>query len=101
MTSIRYYKDPAIVKLDGRYKGYNRGFRYRIDFDVQGPGKWERWHQAVEWCERTWGGEYIWHHTGTRSWSTQYRTDIPKNKYFRQLYLRSEEDLTMLLLVIN
>ena len=104
MTSIRYYKEPHIVKLDRRFKGYNRGFRYRIDFDTQPMSRWEHWLKVVKWCESTWGKEYTWtddSFLARRVWNDNYRTETGKNKYYRQLYLRSEQDLTMLLLVIS
>jgi len=104
MTSIRHYQDPNIIKLDRRYKGYNRGFRYRVDFDTQGMGKWERWHKVAKWCESTWGKEYEFHASGVfsrRTWNDNWRIETGKNKYYRQLYLRNEQDLTMLLLVIS
>lgn len=102
MTSIRYYRTPAVVKLDRRYKGYNRGFRYRIDFDTQGE-KWEVWMRAFKWCENSYGKEYSWAPNGfARIWNDEYRTELgSRNKYYRHLYLRREEDVTMLLLVVG
>ena len=64
MTSLRPLKEPSIVKLDRRYKGYNRGFRYRVDFNTQGMEKWHDWMQIVKWCENTWGKEYTWSDDG-------------------------------------
>lgn len=102
MSKITHYKSPNITKLDGRYKGYNRGFRYRIDFDTQGE-KWQVWMAVMKWCENTWGKEYTWSHDGflpCRVWSDDYRTELSKkNKYYRHLYLCREEDVTMMLLV--
>ena len=99
MTSIRHYKTPRIVKLDGRYKFYPK-FQYRIDFDTQNMGNWERWYKVTQWCTTTWGEEYIWSIKHPKP--TEYRTEVAKkNRHFRHLYLRSEQDLTMLLLVIN
>lgn len=104
MTSIRHYKDPHIVKLDRRYKGYSRGFRYRVDFDTYSMEKWERWAQIIKWCESTWGEEYSWtddSFLARRVWNDNYRTETGKNKYYRHLYLCREEDLTMLLMVMS
>lgn len=104
MTSVRYYKTPAVVKLDRRFKGYNRGFRYRIDFDTQGE-KWHTWMQVLKWCEATWSKEYIWSNDGPlpqRVWSNDYRTEFgSRNKYYRHLYLCREEDVTMMLLAVG
>lgn len=100
MTSLKYYKNLHVVKLDRRYKLYPQ-FKYRVSFDTQQADGWDQWLRVNRWLERTWGAEYIWHRTGSRSWCLEYRTAIPKNKYFRQLYLRSEEDLTMMLLVVG
>lgn len=104
MTSIRHYKTPHIVKLDRRYKGYNRGFRYRVDFDTRGE-KWHTWMLVLNWCEATWGKEYTWSDSSflsRRIWNGNFRTELgSKNKYYRHLYLCREEDVTMLLLVMN
>ena len=102
MTIIKHYKNPHIVKLDGRFKGYNRGFRYRIDFNTYGADKWQAWLRAVKWCEAVWGKEYSWSDDVVphRLWNDNYRTEFgAKNKYYRHLYLCREEDVTMLLLV--
>ena len=102
MTSLRYYKTPRVVKLDRRFKGYNRGFRYRIDFDTQGE-KWHTWMQVLTWCENTWGKEYTWPEGGfARIWNNHYRTEFgSKNKYYRHLYLCREEEVTMMLLAVE
>lgn len=100
MTSIRYYKDPAIVKLDGRFKFYPK-FKYRIDFDTQGD-KWTRWVAVLNWCTNTWGREWTIESLRGTIYNDNYCTACSKqNSYYRHLYLRSEQDLTMLLLVIN
>lgn len=102
MTSIRHYGNPHIVKLDRRYKGYNRGFRYRIDFDTYSMDNWTVWMRVVKWCEATWGKEQTWANSGIFAhavWNENYSTETGKNKYYRHLYLRREEDLTMMLMV--
>ena len=105
MTSLRHYKDPNVVKLDRRFKGYNRGFRYRIDFNTYGTNKWEQWMRVVKWCEGAWGKEYSWSDDSflaRKVWNDNYRTEFgSKNKYYRHLYLCREEDVTMMLLVIE
>ena len=99
MTSIRHYKTPHVVKLDGRYKFYPK-FKYRIDFNTQSMSDWERWYTVTKWCTATWGDEYIWSVNHTKP--TEYRTESSKkNRHFRHLYLRGEQDLTMMLLVIG
>lgn len=103
MTSIRYYKDPRIIKLDGRYKHHPK-FEYRIDFDTQGE-KWARWIAVTDWCKHTWGREWEFVTSGPtpiHKYNDNYRTAISnRNHYFRHLYLRNEQDLTMMLLVIG
>jgi len=103
MTSIRHYGNPHIVKLDGRYKGYNRGFRYRVEFNTYKNDKWTEWMNVVKWCENTWGKESRWSEdiVPRRLWNDNYRTEFGKNKHHRILYLCREQDLTMMLLVIN
>ena len=99
MTSIRHYKTPHVVKLDGRYKFYPK-FKYRVDFDTKNMDKWQTWINVVKWCENTWGKEVVWN--PPRPAPTEYRTEYSKkNKFYRHLYLRREEDLTMMLLVIS
>ena len=97
------YKTPTITKLDGRFKFYNRGFKYRISFDTRYDG-YIPYRAAIQWCENAYGPECeVWngnaHHY--RKWNTNWRVVIPKNKYFRQIYLREETDVTMILLVSN
>lgn len=112
MTSLRYYTDPRIVKLDKRFKGYNRGFRYRVDFKIGPRHKasnvsdelWERWRTVVDCLETSYGKEYTWNGEGAfirRIWNDDYRIEIAKNKWYRHLYLRDESAITMLLLVIS
>lgn len=104
MTSIRHYKNPNIVKLDGRYKHYPK-FKYRIDFDTQGMENWHIWMNLCKRCEETWGKEYEFIGGNAvfayRKYNENWRTETPKNKYYRYLYLRSEQDLTLMLLVIG
>ena len=105
MTSLIYRHNPHVVKLDRRYRLYPQGFRFRVDFDTRGEGNWQRWSDAITWCERTWGREHDWGTStaGTffRTWNHNYRTHGTSKYSQRQLFLRSEEDLTMLLLVIG
>lgn len=102
MTSIRYYKNPNIIKLDGRYKFYPK-FKYRIEFDTKGMEKWHIWLALCKQCEATWGKEYEFVANGflsRRMYNDNWRTETPsKNKYYRHLYLRTEQDLTLMLLV--
>lgn len=99
MTSIRHYPDPHIVKLNGRYKFYPK-FKYRIDFDTYGE-KWQRWVNVINWCEATWGKEWKFSATAHVRNNPNYRSELVKNKRYRRLYLSSEQDLTMMLLVIS
>jgi hypothetical protein len=104
MTSIRHYNNPHIIKLDRRYKGFVSGFKYRVDFNVAYNGRdnanWERWTRVIAWCENSYGKESFWTAMSLRS-AHGFKTSVPKNKQFRQLFLRSEEDLTMMLLVMG
>lgn len=105
MTSIRHHKNPHIVKLDRRYRGYNRGFRYRVEFDTYAIEKWDAWMRAVKWCENAWGKEQSWSSGSMFAhavWNNNYRTEFSrKNKHHRILYLCREEDLTMMLMVVG
>lgn len=102
MTSIRYHKTPRITKLDKRFKGYNRGFRYRVSFNTQ--GNYDPYSTALKWCGRTYGPEYSWdsHDTWSRKiWNEHWRVYTPKNKWWREIYLRDEQAVTMMLLVVG
>ena len=100
MTSLIYRHNPHIVKMDRRYRLYPQGFRYRVEFETYGEGNWQRWANVIAWCERTWGKEHDWHWPVSK-WNENYRTHWPKNHNYRFLFLRSEEDITMLLLVMG
>ena len=103
MTSIRYVKTPNVTKLDGRFKFYNRGFKYRVSFNTQ--GNYDPYSTALKWCQNTYGPEYTWDDAvaWTRKiWNNDWRVMIPpKNKWWREIYLRDEQAVTMLLLVIG
>jgi hypothetical protein len=103
MTSIRYVKLPKIKKLDGRFKLYKYGFTHRVTFDTQ--QSWDKFMLAVKWCERTYGPDYDWEANGVFSrkiWNHNWRLLMPKEKRFwREFYLRSEQDVTMMLLVVG
>lgn len=95
---IKHYKEPRVVRLDGRYKLFNAGFKYRIEFNTQGDGKWQHWLSIADWCKQTWGKEFSWE----KGVNPNYRTDVPDtNRHFRFLYLKTEKDVTMLLLVVG
>lgn len=99
--AINLYKNPKVTKLDGRYKHYPK-FKYRIDFDTKGMEKWEQWHKTIIWCRETWGEEYEFIAAGLNSYrkfNEHWRTEMPKNKWYRQLYLTSEQAVTLFLLV--
>lgn len=103
MTSIRHYKTPHVVKLDGRYKFYPK-FKYRVEFDTRGIDQWRTWMSVCGRCDDTWGKEYEFiggNVLAYRKYNENWRTEIPKNKHYRYLYLRSEQDLTLMLLVIG
>ena len=104
MSTIIHRRNPHIVKLDRRYKGYNRGFRYRVEFNTKGE-EWNRWKTVLDWCESAYGKEWEWSNGngfGHRVWNNNYRTERPaRNLWWRQLYLCREEDITMLLLLIG
>jgi len=97
------YKSPKITKLDGRYKLYNRGFRYKISFNTK--NNYDPYSQAVKWCENTWGPEYEWTDKvawTSKRWNDNWRVVITaKNKWWREIYLCREEDVTMMLLVVG
>ena len=103
MTSLRYHKSPKITRLDKRFKGYNRGFMYRVSFDIQ--VNYIIYFNALKWCERTYGPEYAWDDAVTwtrKTWNSNWRADTPlKNKYWREIYLRDEQAVTMMLLVVG
>jgi hypothetical protein len=101
MTSIIHHNNPHIVKMDRRYRLYPQGFRYRVEFNTYGEGNWQRWANVIAWCERTWGKEHEWRHPGAAIWNHNYRTHWPENHNYRFLFLRSEEDLTMMLLAMG
>jgi len=85
------YKSPKITKLDGRYKLYNRGFRYKVSFDAM--KNYQSFLRALTWCENAWGPE-------RKVWNSNWLVTIAdKNKWWREIYLCREEDVTMMLLV--
>lgn len=95
------YKSPKITKLDGRYKLYNRGFRYKVSFNTK--NNYDPYSRAIKWCENTWGPEYEWTDKvawTSKRWNDNWRVVITaKNKWWREIYLCREEDVTMMLLV--
>jgi len=99
------HKTPKITKLDGRYKLYNRGFRYKVSFDAM--KNYDSYYEAVRWCENTWVPEYTHfvddslfiRHILNSNWRASIRTTDGKNKWRREIYLCREEDVTMMLLV--
>lgn len=98
-----------ITKLDRRYKGYNRGFRYRVEFRIgprfaNGDPLWSRYQTIIGLLENTYGKELEWIHNGVttqRRYNDNYRIETPANKWYRQLYLRNEQDITVLLLAVG
>jgi hypothetical protein len=102
MTSLRYVKSPNVTKLDGRYKLYNRGFKYRISFNTQ--DNYSKYFKSLKWCERIWGPEYTWADPvawTSKRWNNNWRTMTANNKYWREIYLREEQDVTMMLLAVG
>jgi hypothetical protein len=102
MTSLRYYKSPYITKLDGRFKLSKHGFTHRVTFDTQ--QSWDTFLRALKWCENTYGPEYDWEANGVfsrKTWNHNWRLLLPKNRWWREIYLREEQDVTMMLLVVG
>jgi len=89
-----------VEKLDARYKWYRQGFRYRIVIGVRSLSALNHWIAIAARLEETYGKERYLNANGFLVFNDYYRTDMP-SKRCRQVYLRSEQDLTMLLLVIN
>lgn len=102
MTSLRYVKSPNVTKLDGRYKLYNRGFRYRVSFNTQ--GNYDFYARVLKWCQNTYGPEYEWTDKvawTSKRWNDNWRVMNPTNKWWREIYLREEQDVTMMLLAVG
>lgn len=100
MTSIKYHRTPKITKLDGRFKLYNRGFKYRVSFNTQ--NEYSAYSNALKWLENTYGPEYTWNVQNTWSkkiWNHYWQVNTPAtNKFWRDVYLREEQDVTMMML---
>lgn len=101
--TIKYHKTPKVTKLDGRFKLYNRGFRYRVCFNTH--NNYDPYSTALKWCQNTYGLEYTWADAvawTSKRWNNDWRAIAPpKNKYWREIYLRDEQAVTMMLLVVG
>jgi len=89
-----------VEQLDGRFKWYKQGFRYRVVFGVRDSNALKRWIHAFNWLEQTYGKERGLSDDGCAVLNEFYRIDMP-SKRCRQVYLHNERELTMLLLVMN
>jgi hypothetical protein len=88
-----------IEKLDGRYKWHRQGFQYRLAFGIRDITMLNQWMSIQTWLEKIYGKEYLITDTGHRL-NDHYRTDMP-SKRCRQVYLRNEQDITMMLLMVG
>jgi hypothetical protein len=86
-----------IEKLDGRYKWYKQGFSYRIAFGVKDLKNLNHWMAVANWLKQTYGRERQLNDKGYLNLNDHYRIDMPSKKC-RQVYLRNEQDITMMLL---
>jgi hypothetical protein len=88
-----------IEKLDGRYKWHRQGFRYRVAFRVNDSNTLNQWISVANWLEQTYG-KYLQITDTEYKLNDYYRTDMP-SKRCRQVYLRNERDITMMLLMVS
>jgi len=100
---IIHMKSLTVTKLDGRFKYYKQGFRFRISLNVRDEKT--NYRRGIKWCEETFGAEWDWTSNSPfdrrRRWNSNWRVTVPKNKQWRQMFFKEESNVSMFLLVVS
>lgn len=100
MTSPTFKPNPNFIKMDRRFALYKEGFRVRIDFTYYTDDQTKLYDQCVQWCVDTWGPQTDWGRPGPVVRNPNWRTNWVST-HGRQLYLQSDQAITMLLLAVD
>ena len=91
-----------VIKSDGRYNYHREGFTTILQFNMRIRPQRDKFFE-LQSAVRQMYGEPRFVDAGTGRWKTNenYRTQLMSDRKHRRIYLRSESEVTMLLLKVS
>jgi hypothetical protein len=88
-----------VIKSDGRYNLYNQGFTTILEFNMKIRPQRDEFHNLIAVAKRIYGDARDFDAEKGR-WivNEHYRTQLMSDRKRRRIYLRNEQEVTMLML---